>query len=157
MKHAHLVVLAAAALFCTAGAKKPEIDLRVHGQATAAEAPTFAFAATMLNGEPTFLQRMPLLTDREVKAVYPFPAADGSMGVYFKLDSHGTGLLGQYTMERPGRKLVVILNGRQISNLVVDKPVRDGILAIGRGLTPDDVDLLASVFPVLGESGKKDQ
>ncbi len=151
----YLLPLLAASLLCTGGAKKPDFDLRIHGQATAAEAPTFAFPATLLNGVPTYLQRMPLITEREVKSVYPFPAPDGTSGVYLKLNSHGTGLLGQYTMERRGRELVVMLNGRQVSNLVVDRPVNDGIVSIPRGLSQEDVDLLALTFPLMGEAGKK--
>jgi len=96
---------------------------------------------------------MPLITQREVRAIYPFPAADGSEGVYLKLDNHGTGLLQQHTMERRGRTLVVLLNGRQVSNLVVDRPVTDGIVSIPRGLSPEEITLLSTVFPVMGETG----
>jgi len=151
----YLPLLMVATLLCTGGARRPEIDLRIHGQGTAAEAPTFAFPATLLNGTPTHLQRMPLITEREIKSVYPFPAAGGTSGVYLKLNSHGTGLLGQYTMERRGRKLVVLLNGRQVSNLLVDRPVNDGIVSIPRGLSQEDIDLLVLSFPVMGETGKK--
>jgi len=148
-----LLLLFAVSLFCTGGAKKPAIDLRIHGEGIAAEAPTFAFPATLLNGQETYLSRMPLITQREVRAIYPFPAADGSEGVYLKLDNHGTGLLQQHTMERRGRTLVVLLNGRQVSNLIVDRPVTDGILSIPRGLSPEEIALLSSVFPVMGETG----
>lgn len=150
-----LVLLFAAALLCTGGAKKPAVDLRIHGEGIAAEAPTFAFPATLLNGREVFLSRMPLITHREVRSIYPFPAADGSEGVYLKLDGHGTGLLQQHTMERPGRTLVVLLNGRQVINLVVDRPVNDGIVSIPRGLTPEDIALLRAAYPVIGETGKR--
>lgn len=148
-----LLLLFAVSLFCTGGAKKPAIDLRIHGEGIAAEAPTFAFPATLLNGQETYLSRMPLITQREVRAIYPFPAADGSEGVYLKLDNHGTGLLQQHTMERRGRTLVVLLNGRQVSNLMVDRPVTDGIVSIPRGLSPEEITLLRTVFPVMGETG----
>ena len=150
-----LLGLCAAALLCTGGAKKPTVDLRIHGEGIAAEAPTFAFPATLLNGQETFLSSMPLLTQREVRAVYTFPAADGTQGVYLKLDNHGTGLLQQHSMERRDRTLIVLLNGRQVSNLLVDRPVTDGIVSIPRGLSAEDITLLTTVFPVLGESGKK--
>jgi len=143
----------AAALLCTGGAKKPVVDLRIHGEGIAAEAPTFAFPVTLLNGEEAYLARMPLITQREVKSIYPFAAADGSEGVYLKLDSHGSGLLQQYTMERQGRRLVVLLNGRQVINLMVDRPVTDGIVSIPRGLTPEETTLLSTAFPVMGDTG----
>ena len=148
-----LVLLFAAALLCTGMAKKPVLDLRIHGEGIAAEAPTFAFPATLLNGREVYLSRMPLITQREVRSIYPFPAADGSEGVYLKLDNHGTGLLQQHTMERRGRILVVLLNGRQVINLLVDRPVTDGIVSIPRGLSSEDIALLRTAFPVIGETG----
>lgn len=145
-----------AALLCLGGAKKPVMDVRIHALGTAAEAPTFAIPANLLNGTPVFLQRMPLVSQREIKAVYPFIAADGSHGTYLKLDNHGTSLLHQHTMSRRGDQLVVLLNGRQVSNLLVDRPIDDGIVSIPRGLSADDVALLTTVFPVLGEpTGKR--
>jgi hypothetical protein len=148
------LAVAAAALLCLGGAKKPVVDLRVHALGTAAEAPTFAIPATLLNGMPVFLQRMPLASQREIKAVYPFLAADGSHGTYLKLDNHGTRLLHQHTMSRRGELLVVLLNGRQISNLLVDRPIDDGIITIPRGLNADDIAVLTSVFTVLGQEGQ---
>lgn len=147
-------LLVAATIFCTGAAKKPSVDLRIHSEGLAAEAPTFAFPAKLLNGNEIYLARMPLLTQREVKAIYPFAAADGTQGVYLKLDSHGAGLLQQFSMERSGRSLIVFLNSRQISNLLVDRPINDGIVCIPRGLTEDDIQLLSTVFPVLGQEGK---
>lgn len=153
--HRPLVLLFVAALLCTGGAKKPAVDLRIHGEGIAAEAPSFAFPATLLNGQEVYLSRMPLITHREIRSIFPFPAADGSEGVYLKLDNHGTGLLQQHTMERRGRTLVVLLNGRQVINLIVDRPVTDGIVSIPRGLSPEEITLLRTAFPVMGETGKK--
>jgi len=144
-------LIVAAALLCVAGAKKPTIDLRVHAEGTEAEAPTFAIPATLLNGRPAFLQRMPLATQSEIEAVYPFAAADGSQGVYLKLGAHGSRLLQQHTMSQQGKMLVVMLNGRMVSNLLVDRPIADGIVAIPRGLTQEDIAVLTSSFPVLGQ------
>lgn len=154
MTRLFIPLLAASALLCVAAAKKPTLDLRIHVEGLATEAPTFAFPSKLLNGTEIYLARMPLLTQREVKAIYPFPAADGSQGVYLKLDGHGSGLIQQYSMERSGRPLIVFLNSRQISNLLVDRPINDGIVCIPRGLSEDDIQLLSTVFPVLGQEGK---
>ncbi|MFM8788815.1 MAG: hypothetical protein ACKOEI_02970 [Chthoniobacterales bacterium] len=150
----HRLFVFAAALACVAGAKKPTIDLRVHAEGTEAEAPTFAIPATLMNGRPAFLQRMPLATQSEIDAIYPFAAADGSQGVYLKLGHHGSRLLQQHTMSQQGKLLVVMLNGRMVSNLLVDRPIDDGIIASPRGLTQEDIALLGSAFPVIGQEGK---
>jgi hypothetical protein len=146
---------ALAALLCVAGAKKPVIDLRIHAQGSEAEAPTFAIPATLLNGQPVFLQRMALITQSEVDAIYPFAAADGSQGVYLKLGPHGSRLLQQHTSTKKGEFLVVMLNGRMVSNLLIDRPIDDGILSIPRGLSADDIAVMETVFPVVGQEGKK--
>ena len=145
------VAAIAAAILCLGGAKKPVIDLRVHTLGSADEAPTFAIPSTLLNGTPVYLQRLPLVTDREVSSIFPFPAGDGTHGVYFKLDNHGARLLQQHTMTSHGSTLVVILNGVQVANLMVDRPVDDGIFRIPRGLADEDIAFLSTVFPVMGQ------
>jgi len=146
---------ALAALLCVAGAKKPVIDLRIHAQGSESEAPSFAIPAMLLNGQPVFLQRMALITQSEVDAIYPFAAADGSQGVYLKLGPHGSRLLQQHTSTKKGEFLVVMLNGRMVSNLLIDRPIDDGILSIPRGLSADDIAVMETVFPVVGQEGKK--
>lgn len=153
-----LRVLAALSLLLSLGAsKKPVLDVRVHAQGTPAEAPTFAFPTTLLNGTPIFLQRMPLVSSREIVSVYPFPSpsSDGSRGAYLKLDNHGAQLLQQCTMDRRGTVLVVMVNGRQVCNLLVDRAIDDGIVAIPRGLTDQDVAMLCEAFPVMGQTTQK--
>ncbi len=147
-----LLLLTAALSLLTLGmARKDNFSLTFHGQGTASEAPTFAFPATLMgSGRPIFLQRMPLISNREIKAFYPFAAADGSNGAYFQLDSHGAALLAQFSMSRQGTFLVALLNGRQIVDLRVNEPVTDGILTIPSGLTSEDISLLGTRFPTMG-------
>jgi len=155
MPRPFFLTLTLAALLCTGGAKKPPFELRIHHEGLAAEAPSFAFPATLLDGTPTHLARMPLITHREIRGIYPFDAADGSRGVYLQLDPHGAGLLNQHTSARQGGTLAVFLNGRQVSNLTVDRPVSDGIFSIPRGLTAEESELMATLFPVIGEENPR--
>lgn len=150
-----LLTFALVALLCTGGAKKPVVDIRIHAEGRASEAPSFAFPATLLDGRQVYLSRMPLISHREVKAIFPFDAADGTRGVYLKLDSHGSGLLNQHTAAARQGTLAVFINGRQASNLRVDRQVSDGIVSIPRGLTEEDITILSSAFPVLGQSDDK--
>jgi hypothetical protein len=156
MRIFHIAALACC-LLCLGGAKKPVVDLRVHALGKEEEAPSFAVPGTLMNGTQVYLQRMPLVTQSEVTSIFPFPAGDGTSGMYFKLGQHGSQLLQQHTMTRQGSTLVVMLNGVQVANLLVDRPVRDGVFRIPRGLTPEDVAFLSTVFPVMGQEaeGKK--
>jgi hypothetical protein len=42
-----------------------------------------------------------------------------------------------------------------VSNLVVDRPVTDGIVSIPRGLDAAEIELLTAAYPVLGETGTR--
>lgn len=155
MPRLFVLALVLGAMLCTGGAKKPVVDIRIHAEGLASEAPSFAFPATLLDGRPVHLARMPLVSHREVKAIFPFDAADGTRGVYLKLDSHGSSLLNQHTTAARGGTLAVFINGRQVSNLRVSRQVSDGIVSIPRGLTEEDITVLTSAFPVLGGSEEK--
>lgn len=150
-----ILLLLLAALLCLGMARKPPLSLRLHGEGTASEAPTFAFPANLLSGRPVYLQRMPLVTEREIRAFHAFEADDGSYGACFQLDNHGRKLLEQFSMSRRGTYLVAIFNGRQVADLFVDRTVSDGILCIKRGLTSEDVTLLGRHFGVIGGKPRK--
>lgn len=100
---------------------------------------------------------MPLINERDVISAQTFPAADGSLGAYFKLDAHGTNLVMQHTLSQRGTFLFAFINGRAVIDLYVDRPVQDGIIAIPRGLTPEEVILIEQKFPIIGQEGKKPQ
>ena len=58
-------------------------------------------------------------------------------------------------MSQQGKLLVVMLNGRMVSNLLVDRPISDGIVSIPRGLSQEDITLLTTAFPVIGQESTK--
>jgi hypothetical protein len=102
---------------------------------------------------------MPLLNEHDIKSVYPFKAPDGTGGAYLRLDGHGSNLLTEYSVEKMGRGnvLAVMLNGRQVADLVVDAPVRDGIFVIPSGMTMTEEARLVNAFPLMGQEGSKTQ
>lgn len=141
-----------------AGAKKQSAaSVRFHAQG-GAEAGDFAQPVKLLHSSREVrMQTMPLLTEREITAFYPFPAQDGSgtFGAYFKLDSHGSNLLGQHTMSRRGTYLFAFFNGRRVVDLYVDRGVTDGIAIIPSGLTAFEISLLETSFKVIGRENEK--
>lgn len=100
---------------------------------------------------------MPLINERDIVSAQTFPAADGSHGAYFKLDSHGTNLVMQHSLSQRGTFLFAFLNGRAVIDLYIDRPVQDGIIAIPRGLTPEEVLLIEQKFPLIGNEDGKPQ
>jgi hypothetical protein len=141
-----------------AGAKpQAPLAIRFHPQ-TGNQGGEFSRAVTLQHsGKQVFMGTMPLINERDVISAQTFPAADGSLGAYFKLDAHGTNLVMQHTLSQRGTFLFAFINGRAVIDLYVDRPVQDGIIAIPRGLTPEEVILIEQKFPIIGQEGKKPQ
>jgi len=139
--------------------KKDVLAVRIHGEGGAEEGERFTVPVDLLDGRRAALSIMPLLSEHDIKGVYPFHAADGSYGVYLRLDPHGANLLTQYSVERMGRNnvLAVMVNGRQVTDVLVDKPVRDGIFCIPQGLTMVEAARFVNAFPVMGHEKEKAQ
>jgi len=139
--------------------KKELVTIRVHGEASPEDGDKFSVPVTLLNGKKTTLSIMPLLNEHDIKSVYPFKAPDGTGGAYLRLDGHGSNLLTEYSVEKMGRGnvLAVMLNGRQVADLVVDAPVRDGIFVIPSGMTMTEEARLVNAFPLMGQEGNKTQ
>lgn len=139
--------------------KKEAFTIRVHSEASPEDGPKFSVPMDLLDGKRRAVSIMPLLNEHDVQAVYPFQAKDGSCGAYLYLDTHGANLLTQYSFSTMGRQsiLVVMVNGRQVTDLIVDAPVRDGIFTIPSGMTMVDEARLVNAFPVKGQENKPGQ
>lgn len=139
--------------------KKDAFAIRIHGEGSPEDGEKFAVPVVLLDGRKTTLSVMPLLNEHDIKAVYPFRAADGSYGAYLRLDGHGANLLTQYSIEKSGRNsiLAVMVNGRQVVDVMVDKPTRDGIFCIPYGMTLLESAKMANRFPVMGQENSAAQ
>jgi len=143
----------------TSNKKKEVLAIRIHGEGGAEEGEKFTVPVVLLDGRRAALSIMPLLSEHDIKSVYPFRAADGSYGVYLRLDPHGANLLTQYSLERMGRNnvLAVMVNGRQVTDVLVDKPVRDGLFCIPQGLSMLEAARFVNAYPVIGQENAKSQ
>lgn len=146
-------LLAVGAGFAHAGAKKQSaVSVRVYGQG-GIEGEDFAQKVPLLNSSRTvYMQTLPLISERDIVAYYPFPARDnsGTYACYFKLDNHGSDLLSQHTMANRDTYLLAFFNGRHIADIYIDRGVSDGILYIPTGLREGDLELLSMTFPEIG-------
>lgn len=143
----------------TSNKKKDVFAIRIHGEGSPEDGEKFTVPVTLLDGRKAYLSIMPLLSEHDIKAVYPFRAADGSGGVYLRLDGHGANLLTEFSIERMGRGgvLAVMVNGRQVVDLLVDKPVRDGVFVIPYGLTMAEEAHLVNAYPIIGHENDAKQ
>jgi len=84
-------------------------------------------------------------------AFSPYPAQNGSFGALFQLDDHGRTVLDTLSVERRGGFLFVLINGRMITELRIDKRVSDGKIYVPSGLTAADVELMKKQWRSPGE------
>ena len=127
-------------------AKKPVITVRFHIEANERDGQPFAMPVTFHNPERKgFMTQIPSISERNIEAIFPFPAPDGSAGCAFKLDNFGRTALEEMSLSNRGASVVAFVGTKtgthQVIDMVVDKVIRDGIISIPRGLT--DLEILA--------------
>jgi len=154
------VLLAVFPLAAHAGPKKPApASIRLLGEGNEKEGESFVTPVELTTpAKKIFVRKVPILSERDIKAFYPFPGRDGMIGAYFRLDPHGADKLEQFTTEDRGKLAIVFVNGRVAAALRVDARVTDGLLYVPGGITPDEIVSLEAKYPVIGresEFGKK--
>ncbi len=148
MTKAFRLALPLLAFFLVAFSKKlPPTTVRFYEEADPQTTENFQMPVQLqFPPRQTYIQKVPVISERDVETIYLFPAADGTMGCAFKLDLNGTAKLDRVSVERRGTSLVAVVNGRQITDMLIDRRVSDGILSIPGGLTGDDVQRLTKAF-----------
>jgi len=146
-------------LLFAGGKKSPTLTIRLHGEGTASDGSSFS-SEIQLNNPPMkiFMRNVPVTSERDIEAFFPFPGRDGQAGAYFRLDAHGANKLQQFTVEDKGRIAIVLINGRIVANMKINAAVNDGILYVPGGIQPEEILLLQKQFPRIGsesEFGKK--
>ncbi len=136
--------------------KKSAVTVRFHSETNPNDTSTFGMAVTLTNPDrQAFVSKIPDFSEADISAIYPFPADDGTFGCTFKLDAHGKLALETMSRDKTGKVLVAVINGRQVENMIIDRPVSDGIVTVHNGLFPAEIALLQKKFPTLGQTGKK--
>ena len=136
--------------------KQPVVSVRFYTEANARDTDTFS-TPVMLHNPPrqAFMQKVAVISEHNILAIYPFAAADGSMGCAFKLDELGRIQLDALSVDHRGSSIVAYISGRQIIDMTIDKRVADGIISIPSGLTQLDITRLEKEFKVLGKKKQR--
>jgi hypothetical protein len=140
-------------LFC-GFAKKPKLTVRFHVEALGNAGGKFTAPCRFHFPERQgFIEAVPFASDRNIQAIYPVRHADGSLGCAFQLDASGRLGLETISSDRRGSSMVVFMATKQgthqVIDLVLDKPIRDGIIYVPRGISPGEMALLEKQFPVM--------
>ena len=136
-----------------AGSKKrdPGIAVRFHAQVTVYDP---SFAARVRVGNPPqeiTVEKLPSISEHDIASFYPYRAADGTFSAVFKLDRHGEATLELLSTERRGSYLVVVVNGRPVTGLLIDRAIKDGIIFIPGGLSEAEIRALGASFSIMGQ------
>ena len=133
-------------------AKERQCIFRVHAQGNPQDTEVFSTSVrAQLSGKDVAIEKIPRISERDVIAFYPYPAANGTYGALFQLDENGRIALDTLSIERRGSYLFVIINGRLITQLETDKRVSDGKIYIASGLTAADITLMKKDWRLLGQ------
>lgn len=158
MKTFFRLILPLLALSFVAGAKKnPEITVRFHAEANRLDGERFATPAQLkFPPRQAHIQRVPTISERQIKGIFPFQAPDGSWGCAFKLDASGRLALEVLSTERRGSSIVAFVGTKsgthQVIDMQIDKVITDGIITIQHGLTELEVAALRKAFTTLGQT-----
>jgi len=141
------------ALLLVAAAKKPpEMAVRFHLQANPQDGSSFIMPLPVHNGAgPAYIKKVPEINEQQIEAIFPFTAADGTLGCTLKLNASGRFALDALSVEERGRVLVCFVGTRLVTAILIDKRVDDGILTIPAGLAPGEVTQLEAKYRIIGQ------
>ncbi len=160
MKFARPALLSLLAFSLLGMAKKQEISVRFHVEANSRDGEPFTVPAKFHNPDRDgFVEKIPAVSERDIRAIYPVAAEDGTFGCVFALDQHGSIGLQTVSTERRGAIMVAFISTKvgthQAADLLIDKPITDGKIYVPRGLTQLEIEALQKQFPTLGQRGKR--
>jgi hypothetical protein len=156
MRPLRLLAALAAVIACfIAAAKPPAFTVRFYAETTGQDTDRFSQPVALKNPpRQAFVEKTPTISERQIAGVYTYPAPDGTFAAVFKLDGDGRIALESVTTQKRGRALVGYVGTKkgshQVTDMVIDRPVLDGIIVIQSGLTALEVESLKKEFkPVL--------
>jgi hypothetical protein len=140
--------------------QKPQVTVRFHSEANPNDGASFAMPAKLqYQQRDVYLNRVPSLSERQIKKIYPFPADDGTYGCVFQFDQQGRIRLETMSSEQQHTALVLFVGTKQgqhqVVDMLIDRPVTSGTFTVPRGLTQLEVAVMKTQFPVMGEEKVK--
>lgn len=140
--------------------KRPDFIVRFFVEANSQDTERFA-QQVQLKYPPrsAYIERVPIVSERNIKAIYPFTAPDHSWGCAFQLDALGRLNLQTGSAENSGKSMVVYIGTKkgthQVIDMVIDKPIGDGVVTIQKGMTIGEIEALGKRYPIAGRQHGK--
>ncbi len=131
------------------GKKPDKMKLSFHIEGHKTDNPKMIFPY-QTQAKQMFFQRTPIANTKDLVALKPFPAEDGTFGAVFQLSQVGAKRLAAATTQAQGKWMLTLLNGKPTDSVYINNPVRDGKLVIWQGLTRDYIMNFDFMIPRIG-------
>lgn len=135
----------------------PKVTVRFHSEANRNDTSSFAAPLKLMYAQrEAHMNKVPEFSERNIKAIFPWKTSDGTWGCAFKLNESGRIRLETISSDNRGAAMVVFIGTKQgmhqVIDMVIDRPITDGIVAVPRGITDIEMLVLKKQFKVLGET-----
>jgi hypothetical protein len=135
-------------------AKKKNVALRFFVEANPQDTERFAEPVHLLNPpKDIYIEKLPRIYEKQIRSIYPFPAGNGTWGATLQLEESGRLNLELLSTSMRGRLIVAFVatdaGTHQVANMVIDKPIHDGIITIPHGLTDIEIGVLSKEFHLI--------
>ena len=155
-----LVPVLALAAIASAFDSRPKIGIRFYLEANPMDGGSF-ISKVKLRHPPrdAAISTLPLITEKNIQSVFLFQATDSSWGAAFELDAQGTLRLQTVSTESRGLAIVPMVATKrgthQVTDMIIDRPVTDGIITIMKGLSDLEAAAIRQQFPAMGADVEK--
>lgn len=121
------------------GKQKHTIAFHEEGNEADGERKVFPYPVA---GQEKFFKMTPTITHVDFDGFVPFRAEGGGFGAAFVLNRHGSLKLNQITTARQGSHLIASVDMKPVDVMLMDKPLKDGIIVLWKGLGPEHIQYL---------------
>ena len=133
--------------------KKLTTTVRIHNEANVMDGSAFS-APVKIPYPPyqVYISKIPIISELEIAGYKSYPREDGTYGVLFQLSERGRIALETVSLEHPRTYLIVLVNGRMVEPVFINKPVHDSSFFIKSGISAGDLDLFSKNFKMANPS-----
>ncbi len=150
-----VAVFSMAPLAFGSGKKEVKGSISFHIETADTDNPKMIFSQMAFGKMRSFL-KSPYITILDVAAFAPFASeVNEEYGLVLQLKPNAVTRLAALTAANQGRWMIVLLNGRVVDGVRIDKQIDDGKLVIWKGVTLQDIAILDGDLPRIGQEGKK--
>ena len=107
------------------------------------------------DGALHYFRISPMVTQRNIRAMKPMPADDGTWGAVFLIDEEGWKSVQATSAVDSGKLLRVMFAGRPVEFQRIARPLSDDhLICIWRGLTESEISSLQKKYKAFSTPGK---